>query len=176
MINLLPDQEKNIIRKEYRLRVIAVILVGILITAILTIVFLLPSYILVLYKNKVAEQFVNKTPTTEVDEEDFVATLRKAKISAQVLRPGPAVLTMTRVIEIINTTKTSNISITSMTYNKGADTPPTIDIIGKAKTRQSLVNFTQSLQKSQPIASVDLPVSSFAKDTDIPFSIAIKTK
>ncbi|MBA3550845.1 hypothetical protein H0W32_01390 [Patescibacteria group bacterium] len=176
MINLLPDSEKNVIRKEYRLRVIAVVFVGIFLTALVTIIFLLPSYILVVFKNMTSEQLMNKAPTTKVDQEDFVATLRKAKMAALILKPNPTVVTMTDVVGIINKNKTSNIAISSISYSKDNSVSPSIDIIGIAKTRQSLVGFTQLLQKEEQIALVDLPVSSFAKDTDIPFSIAIKIK
>ncbi|MDQ3077076.1 MAG: hypothetical protein M3Q63_03455 [bacterium] len=176
MINLLPDSEKNIIRTEYRLRIIAVVFVGIFITALVTIVFLLPSYILVVFKNKTSEQLMNKTPTTEIDQEDFVSRLKNAKILALILKPSPTVVTMTDVVGIVNKYKTSNIAISSISYRKDNNVSPSIDIIGIAKTRQSLVGFTQLLQKEEQISTVDLPVSSFAKDTDIPFSIAIKIK
>jgi hypothetical protein len=46
-------------------------------------------------------------------------------------------------------------------------------LTGIAATRESLQNYSQELQALPYISSVDLPISSFAKDSSIPFTITL---
>ncbi len=97
-------------------------------------------------------------------------------MTALILKPDTPMLAVTNIIDIINKNKTSRIILTSISYSKLTAEVPIIGVVGIARNRQSLVSFTQELERDEHIVSVDLPVSSFAKETDIPFSLNIKIK
>ena len=175
MINLLPDTEKQSIRKEYQLRVIVVILSSILIIVLSTFALLIPSYILTLYKGAIAQDIITKTPTPSA-EEDFTERLTTVKRVAHVLSPEQPNLLPTEAITIISEHRLNTIIITSITYTKTETDPVTIHIKGIAENRKSLVDYTAALRSEAHIAAVNLPVSSFAADSDIGFEIDIKTK
>lgn len=55
-------------------------------------------------------------------------------------------------------------------------TSPQISISGIAKNRESLVSFSETLNKSVIFSNVELPVSNLARDKDLPFSMQVTIK
>lgn len=176
MINLLPTTEKNSIRKEYRLRVIATILTGLLIISSIALILFIPPYILTLYKNRAAENIISKAPTSEGDQADFSERLTIAQDAVAILKPDTKTLLPTESIAFVMKHKTASIKITSLAYDKRNNEPEVIRVVGIAKTRQTLVEFTNALRSEARVASIDLPVSSFAQDTNISFEFNINTR
>jgi hypothetical protein len=69
----------------------------------------------------------------------------------------------------------SSITLSDISYQIQTATSASITLQGRAADRQSLLSFTQTLETNGHFQNVDLPVSSFAKDTDIDFSISLNT-
>lgn len=66
------------------------------------------------------------------------------------------------------------IAITNVTIVRGMGAKPsTITISGDAKTRDALRQYQLSLQGASFARSVSLPVSAYAKDVNIPFTITV---
>ncbi len=177
MINLLPEKEKALIYREYKLRVIAVILGTIFCVCIIAIILLSPSYILSLYRMKAAETAA-QIPEKKTDNQQaaLMATVEKGKSALVVLKPENPGKLPTEAITYIVKNKTPEISITSIQYSYQKPDTFLIQIIGKAKTRQSLIEFKAALEKEQGIEQIVLPVSSLAKDSNINFVLDIKNK
>ena len=177
MINLLPDTEKYVIRKEYNRRFLALSLGAVFTIIVIALILLIPSYILTLYKRSVAENLLTRVPpASTIDQTDFTEKIAMAKRLAMVLRPEPVSFLPTDYITYITNHKSGDIQVVSISYNKKDKELPHVHIIGVAKTRQSLVDFTNVLKAEPHTASVDLPVSSFAEEGDIRFDIDITTK
>ncbi len=175
MSNILSQKEKLIIRKEYRMRVFAVTLAFILASILLAIILLIPSFILTLYKGKAVVDLSTKVPERVEDLATFNQKLEAAKKITAVLTPETVSYTPTAIIDVILKTKTSGNSVTSITYEKAKDNVVSISVKGEASTRIGLLDFTRALEKQPRINKIDLPVSSFAKDTDIPYTFDIHT-
>lgn len=174
MINLLPDTEKEFIRKEYRLRVIAVILTFILVTILIGGILLIPSYVLTVYKAKVAENSSRAAAgKTEVSSTEKLQIAQKA---VTILKPEEVLFQPSTIIALLFKTKNSGISIISISYSKKGKDPLKVNVIGVATTRQALVDFMTAVKAEQGIVSADIPVATFAKDTNIPFTMTITTK
>ncbi len=175
MINLLPHTDREAVQKEYHLRVIAVALILTIVVFVIACILLVPSYLLTLYKNNVVENAVAVTPSTN-DPAGFGEKVKAAKLIAGILRPNPATVLPTNLITLIFKDKGVGVDIRSLAYSQEETLPFTIDVRGLALNRQALLDFVHRLEREPGIASINLPVSSFAKDTNIEYSFTITQK
>ena len=76
-----------------------------------------------------------------------------------------------RVIKKIVAKKTPGIKITQISYKTDNFGEKSISIRGSATSRDTLLNFSQSLDKDPDFKKVDLPISNFIKGSDIQFFI-----
>jgi hypothetical protein len=171
MINLLPDSQKELVRKEYKLRVLVVTLIFTLSSVGLAIMLLAPSLIMMLYRSNASEKSA-RTIVPSQEAQEFSEKLKMAKQVATMLKPETSGKTPTEVITLIVQHKNPEIAITNISYGNENDTL-TATVHGKAKARKDLVALKEGLEAESSIASVNLPVSSFAQNTNIEFSLNI---
>lgn len=178
MINLLPDNEKKAIDREYKLRHLIVILWACLFFIIATGLFMLPSYVLTLYKGKASNSDIAKAAAlNQAEEQKSKKEIDDAKSFMKVLQPVSGLLLPTNIIAIINKDKTPNNTISNISYSRADDgSAITILVKGVSKTRQSLSQFKEALTHETGITSVDIPVSNFAKESNIDFTITLISK
>ena len=89
---------------------------------------------------------------------------------------SPASMLFTDIMPIISRDKTSSISITNITYalSSAKNTKTiTLELTGVATTRDSLASFINILKGEPSISSVTIPISDYAADTNVPFTITI---
>ena len=77
------------------------------------------------------------------------------------------------VIRLITDNKGDYVRIQSVAFEKGVATEGKIVLAGIARDRDSLTDFVKMIESQEIFTKVDLPVSNFAKDKDINFSINI---
>jgi hypothetical protein len=177
MINLLPEKEKALLHKEYRLRVVVMYLGVIAALCITAVVLLIPSYILSLYRRKAVETApVQLTPESQKEKAALLSQIEKGKDAIKILKPEASSKLPTELISLIIKNKSSDITINSIGYTYTKPQTFLIKISGVAKTRQSLIAFKTSLEKEEGIAQIVLPVSNLAKDANISFSFEITNK
>ncbi len=174
MINLLPENNKKELDREYTYRHAVVALWSALALIVVALVVMVPAYILTLYKGMVETSTV---PTDEIakNEADFKKQLEETKLLINVLKPKTGITLPSNVITLLDKHKTTKNTITSLTYVV-SDAGTLVDVRGIAKTRESLSVFTDALRKEGIITKVDVPVSNFAKDTNIAYTFSIQTK
>src|SRR5690242_11031805 len=87
MINLLPDNQKKLIYKEYRIRLHVVVLAFLLSLVGISVLLLLPSYFLTLYRAQLAsnKEVVLHTSTAAQDRTDMENQLKDQKTLLKVL-------------------------------------------------------------------------------------------
>lgn len=180
MLNILPKEEKKKILLEYRLRlaVVSVFAVGALILS--NLVLLATSYLLTVTKNNEAK---NTLVTLEEgqgragNEKDINAQVASVnKNIALFLKPSPqGVVLPSSSIKKILEIKGDAIKISGFTYDVGVD-QERIVITGTALDRDKLAGFIEVLKREPTFTSVDLPISSYVKSTDINFSAVIVKK
>lgn len=177
MLNLLPLQEKKKTLTEYRLRffAFAVFTLGALIVANLAL--LTPSYLLAVSKYdsisadlaaRQAKQGIGGQAKT-IDGQVRAVNKKIALFSSDgsTKRVSPADVNA-KIIEI----KSAAIKIQSFSYDASGP-QERIVVSGLADDRDSLAAFVDALKKEGTFSSVDLPVSSYVKSTNIDFSIAL---
>lgn len=180
LTNLLPQSRQRALAREYIVHLCAT---AALLGAALTLaaaVLLVPAYAF-LGASVRAKEARLATITSELSVSDESAlssrltelTDRVKKLSA--LAQAPSASATLRAILAANRT---GITLTDITYTA----PPapgaggavlSYTVSGTARSREALRGYELALKALPFVRSADLPVSSYAKDTDIPFTIAL---
>lgn len=178
MINVLPEQQKNKLKKQYRIRLVSTyfFLFGIL--SILTTLLLLPTYILSKSKESFFIQELvlleKENPNLSLNElQNIISDINNKLFLLDGVHDSMVTQdVINKFLEIPST----NIEIYKIFYTKPADNTQFIEISGIAKDRASLSAYKSSLEKSGLYKKVDLPISNFVEKTDIGFNIKLELK
>lgn len=178
MLNILPKQQKDALKKEYVLRRY-VVWAGLVLSAlIISLVLLVPSYLLSRVRLTDARVKLEQTKAA-LDSKSFpidVATeLSAATRNAQDLRPFVKQTSPHDLIKIFET-KPNTIKLTEIHFGNRPPAQATIFLKGIAANRESLTNFGRLMEARTEFSKVDLPVSNFAREKDIVFSMTIEVK
>lgn len=180
MLNILPTEEKKKVLVEYRLRLatISIFAVGSLVLASLFL--LTPSYLLAVSKhNEVMDSLaaLEEKDSRGGQEKDvnlqIIAVNKKIDLFLKVGTPGA--LKPASVITKITDIKGDAIRITGLTFDATADQERVV-ITGIALDREKLSKFIEALKKDPAFTSIDLPISSYVKSSNIDFSAVIVRK
>lgn len=169
--NLITKKDKEDIKVGYSKRVVITSAWCIFFTSFVCSVLLLPPFIMSFYRvknisNKTESSVLSSTKQSEVLNSALVLN-SKSKLALS-LKNTPDIIG--RIVEVYGE-KSSGILINLISYNT---TPsPSIKLGGIAQNRSSLLAFQKAIQNIDFIKSADIPVSDFAKDTDLPFLVDI---
>ena len=173
MFHLLPEKEKKALEAEYHYRLSLVLLIFILGTLVAGSVFLLPSYLLserklsdISFRNDQVKKEIQAKTDPEVS--DFLTSL-KSNLAA--LKPGETNPKFSILMKEITDKKPSGISINDIQWDN-----KTLVAGGIAGDRETLLGFSRDLQSVSDFSKVDLPISDFAKNKDIDFTLTITLK
>lgn len=177
MLELLPNAQKKFIKKEYFLRLTAASLLFLLAAGILFLVFLSPSYFLSVEKWKIVNQeFENiKKSNINADDEDLQSDIKSSKEMLALLAPSANELSIKDLIAKIINKKSSGVIIEGLSADYSKNDQYQITIRGTSKNRELLKSFAENLRGGKEFNDVDLPISNFAKISDIDFNITLKT-
>ncbi|HVX90080.1 MAG TPA: hypothetical protein VHC20_00245 [Candidatus Paceibacterota bacterium] len=177
MINLLPPDRSRAFRRNYFIRLATVAFM--LLTALVVIhgILLLPSYLYATAEVR-AEQaaLVNTSANADATAESAASELATLKASAAHLAELKNTPSASGAVRVVLGVPHPGVSLASITY-----TPPTggnaqsakMVLSGTAATREELRSYNLALTGAPFVTSVDLPISAYAEDTDIAFSMTI---
>jgi len=178
MFNLLPKTEKGTLRREYRTRLAIVVLWLSFATFLIASFLLLPSFVLSSAKEKAAVHRFT-TLSAEVERESGAKFRDKlADIQSRLKffsRKAPAAHWHELLAQLVSR-KTDTISLTTVSFAGGEDGTRQVIIAGTARDRAGLRAFAKSLERVSFFEKVAVPISNYAKDTDIEFSVHITGK
>lgn len=177
MLELLPDVQKKSLKKEYFLRLVVVSLLFLFVAGILFLVFLSPSYFLSVEKGKIVNQeFENiKKSNMDADDEDLQLDIKSSKEMLALLAPSANEFSIKDLIAKIINKKSSGVIIEGLSADYSKNGQYQIVIRGTSKNRELLKSFAENLRGEKEFSDVDLPISNFAKISDIDFNITLKT-
>lgn len=189
MTNLLPDSYKEKILKEYSHRRLIVSLIMLSLIGIISAIALFPSYVVVQKQLGEAKDRLGQIEAIAEENEinKHINRLREANDLASALEPPSAEVRYYVVTNSILENKNFGISIESMSFNiqqtssenegegqKGLEKKQVrISISGIAENRDALIEFEKSMKGISYIDRVELPVSNFAAQNDINFSMEL---
>jgi hypothetical protein len=176
MINLIPNQEKKNMRKSFYMRLTALIFTSLGVAVFIGAVALIPAYLLSSVKKDLANVKVSQNTEDQNSEGAALTAVNdlKSRVSFIEKRKEQSqqdnFFTSYIAVEQILKSKTPDIKITSISYNKSGE-KKTISLRGEAGSRERLLLFRKALEENKIFKKVDLPISNFVKESDIKFYV-----
>jgi hypothetical protein len=78
-----------------------------------------------------------------------------------------------KLIEAVVAARPEGVKYTHITYTPSQNDPGAIDLSGKADTRADMVALSDNLKRDPHFSSVNIPISIFAKEKNIVFSVKL---
>lgn len=180
-MNLLPTTEKESLKKGLKLRFVIVMAFLLAASFLVGFIMLLPSYFLARAHLTLAESGnYNAAAGNENLDKEILNLPGEINFKLKFLQSNIASLPSVDVLYKIINPMPEGVTLDSVSFSrnqkyKGEDGINVL-ISGKALNRDSLLSFSTTLKDSNYFSSVDVPVSSFTKNKDIPFSMDIFIK
>lgn len=175
LTNLLPEERVRSLRRVYflRLAVVAVLLLSGV--TVVHGVLLLPSYLYL--RNQVAERAATLATLSSSlagsEEKEISARVASLSEDAEHLARLSSVPKASAAIKAVAALPRSGIRLTGFSFSPKEGGEAAMSVSGVATTRETLRKFEQSLADAPYVTSTDLPISAYAKERDIPFTISL---
>lgn len=175
-MDLLPAERSSALRREYflRLGVVSALVVALLVGV--TAVLMLPTYVYLSNTAAAKQAHLANIESTlaSSDETGLAARLAALSGDAAILMALGDTPSATGISREALAVPRPGISLSGFSYlPKVGKTPGTFALSGVATTRDSLRQYQLALQGVSFATAADLPVSAYAKDTDIAFTITL---
>lgn len=171
MFNLLPREEREVLRSEYHARQYVVYAGVVAFLGMVSVGLLLPSYITYVTTHLLLKSEQRAIRAAEPSEE---------KDTREIVARGNAIALQMKAFDAVQHSPTLDkllsrvvpgIRLSNVTILTQPDKRIQLDVDGVAATRESLRAFDASLTRDNVFTGVDIPLSSYTRDTNIPFSI-----
>lgn len=177
LTNLLPASAQRAFRREYLVRLATV--AGTLGLALLVAhaALLFPTY---LYGTanasaKQAELDTLKASHATAEEREIAERLGQLRTDIKHLERLATLRTGSSLLRETLNVPRPGIRLTGFTVARGQDeTPDAMTVSGVALSRDSLRAYVSALEASPSITGAELPISAYAKERDIPFTITVR--
>lgn len=176
LTNLLPLERQRALHRDYfvRLCIVALVLVTVLIAA--TAVLLVPTYVFLSASAQTKEERLASIESTlssgdEAVLSDQLTRISKSAAMLTTLANAPSASEILRTALAITR---PGVSLSSFEYTPAAGKSLGIlKISGNAATRDALRQYQLAVSSAPFAHAADLPVSAYAKDSDIGFTITV---
>ncbi len=176
LTDLLPVDRKMALSREYHFRLGVVALSLIIMLVLSAAVLLIPTYVFLVGSAKAKEAQLAHVRSTLASSDETTLSARltalsnDAKALISLSTKPSAGKTMSSVLAISR----PGITLSNFTYTSAVGkNPPTFTLSGIAATRDALRSYQIALQEAPFSSSAGVPVSAYAKDTNITFTITI---
>lgn len=170
MINLISQNKKKRLRIKYYIRLGSIFLNVVTGLMLMSIAFLIPSYITVNEKEKIEYQAFQEIFT----EDDYAHQQLMRRIIQETRMQLDLIDSLhdrSFIQNTISTIEQESIDGILVAYMNIDGNRSRVDIRGNAVTRESLLSFINNLEESEYFSRIEAPVSSFLQSTNIPFNI-----
>jgi hypothetical protein len=175
LTNLLPPERIAKMSREYLYRVITVAALAATLIVIANGALLLPSYLYIRGQAALANERLSALSAERAASgyDDLSSRIEALSNSVDELTSLAAVHTGSEAIRALLALPRTGIALSSFTYEPGEGGDGKMVLSGTAATRESLRAFDASLSELAFVKSSDLPLSAYAKESDIPFTITL---
>lgn len=176
LTNLLPGPRRKALRREYVYRLGVVALSLVIALTVVAASLLLPTYVFLLDSVKAKQVRLESIQSTlsSTDEVAISARLKALSDQATALSLLAAQPSPTRLVGNALTVPRTGVTLSGLSYKPlVGKTPATLSITGTAATRAALRAYQLAFQDMSFVKSANLPVSAYAQDTDIGFTITL---
>lgn len=176
LTNLLPSDRSRALRHEYFLRLATVTLLTLSFVVVAAGVMLVPSYLSFTQEARVKQtELAQLAGTLEAAEEKEVGA-RLAQLEADVthLNRLSSQPTASGALRAVLTVSREGISLDSFAYTPNTTAGEnSLVLSGTATTRDALRRYNLALSALPFVSKSDLPISAYAKETELPFTITL---
>ncbi|MDP2651739.1 MAG: hypothetical protein Q8O94_01225 [bacterium] len=176
LTNLIPPERQQALRRDYFIRLGVVATILLIILTLIAALLLLPTYVF-LIKSARAEtaRLANiESALSSSNEAALSAQLAALSNNAATLLALSSAHSVSAILRAVLAISRPGISLSGFSHPPSVDgEPDTFAISGIAATRDALRNYQLALQRAPFARSADLPVSAYAKDTAIAFTITV---
>lgn len=175
MINLIPNEEKKRMRKDFFLRLLIVLFFMLSFSFLIASVAVFPSLVLsyqnkILITKKLENEKNQKIPEVDEKAQNQVTELNE-KLNLIEKAINNKYIFSEKVIDEILQRKIAGIKITKIFYQNDEFKGRIVTINGLANNREQLLLFRKSFEESTLFKDVNLPISNFVKDRNIQFNL-----
>jgi len=173
MYNLLPQIQKDVLLREYRTRLVIVALFFFSLTLTVASALIIPAVLLSSQREESATRRLDAltSRTGRGDEKELEKILRESKSVLALLRHEAPKTLFHEILMSMVAVKTSRISLVNFSFVPSGEGTFQAEVSGIAKDRTGLVAFVKALEQTGFFTAVTAPISDFAKDAHIEFSI-----
>lgn len=175
MFNLLPENIKVSLKKEYSIRRFIIVMFFIAIVQITFLVFIFPTWMVSAYKEEVISEEYDKFNKISSDSniDPIADRIQSINKKLGILNNVLQYPTLVPYVDTVLSNKSSSIFIEQFSFSLKNSKEGNLAVAGVAKTRESLVSFVDLLKEADTFKEVNLPISNLAKDKDIDFTIEL---
>ena len=175
MFNLLPDNLKGKIKTEYQIRRLTVFLTFVIFLQISFLIFLSPSWVASVFRQEEAVSQIEKMRESLLSQNtnSVASIIAGTNAKLNIINTTLEYPEVAPIFNVILSNQTSSIRLNGLTYTSINASTSALTMSGISTTRESLVSFVKSLEKSKAFKTVDLPVSNLAKDKNIDFAVSL---
>ncbi len=177
MINLIPNEEKKKMSKDFYFRLVTVLFVMLSISLLIASIVILPTYFLFSTEEdsintELELQNSESIPLLDQNTLVVIKDLGNKLNLIEDTQKNKFVFSQKVINEII-LKKIPSIKITKISYQNNPQTGRKINISGKAPSREVLLSFRRALEDNVAFSKVDLPISNFVRGSDIEFYLSL---
>jgi len=179
MVNLLSLDEKQKVHELYVARLSISSLVFLLLAIGVGIIFLLPSFFLILVEERGATErvVIAREAISRSEGSNAIEIVRSVNKKLSTLISGAEKhLALSPFFDTILSKKTKDLKITGFFYRKNIEDEveeASVIVRGRAPNRDSLLAFVERLREEPLFIDVYLPITDLVESKDIPFSITV---
>lgn len=173
LTNLLPHARQLTEKREYLVRLATLSCIVATFVVVVHGALLVPSYLYLseqvgLERARIAELDAALALSGEGELSTRVSTLKADAARLSAVSTSPAATTVLRAVLAL---PSNGITLSAFTFHA----PPEgrISVTGTAATRESLRQYAAALETLTFAESTDLPLSAYARESDIPFTITL---
>jgi len=177
MINLIPNEEKKKMSREFYYRLLAVLFLMLGVSSLVASVVILPSYFITSVEGRSvqAKLKLQESELVSLSDQTTLQTIEDLKKKLRLIENAEKnkFIFSQKVINEIVLEKISDIKITEILYENKGETGGMIKVVGSASSREALISFRHALEDNPNFSKIDLPVSNFIKGSNIKFYLSL---
>lgn len=177
LTNLLPYDKARAFREMYFLRLGAVAVFSLCAVALAQIALLTPTYLFISEQTSLAQRELAALTASLATSEEEAMSARLSALSADATRlleyvRAPSAAHLIRVVLEVPRT---GITLSGFAYTPASPggTDGRLVLTGVASSRETLRAYHRSLSALPFVTEAELPLSAYAKETDIPFTVGL---
>lgn len=176
LTNLLPPERQRELSRDYILRLVVVAAVLATALTLSAAVLLIPTYVFLNGSANDKKVHLARIESTlsSTDEAALSARLSALSTNSTTLTALSNATSVSAIIREMLAVSRPGVTLSGFSYSPSAERGSgTLVISGFSATRDALRNYQLALQKAPFVFSATLPVSAYAKDSNIPFTITV---